>query len=300
MTSYEKFHPEFEQIVSSQSEIEQLATGLGFTEGPVWVEREQSLLFTDIPANSIMRWNAEFGLSVFTRNSHFAIGLYLDLEGRLIACEHTTRRITRYEGEGKVSVLASHYLDYVLNSTNDVVVRASDGAIFFTDPPFGVRAEDGQLHGYQQGMEYGGCYVFKVTDDPMKPEVVSADIYRPNGLCFSPDEKTLYVSDSSDRHHLVYALDMQRDDTAMNPRVFAVMPAGVPDGMRVDTEGRLYVAGLDGVYVYLPNGTLLGKLLVPEMVTNLCFGGDERHTLFITATTSLYVIELKTTGLQKP
>jgi gluconolactonase len=296
----EMLHSDFSAVVDANVQRRQLATGMAFTEGPVWVEREQAVLFTDIPANAIMRWSADAGLRVHNANAHFAIGLYLDRDGRLISCEHSTRRLTRTEADGRVTVLASHYGAHVLNSTNDVVVRASDGAIFFTDPPFGVRQEDGQLHGYQQAMEYGFCGVFKVTDDPTQPQVVTRDIYRPNGLCFSPDERTLYVSDSSERHHLVYALTMRDDDTAGELRVFAVLPQGVPDGMRVDTDGRLYVAGLDGVYVYLPDGTLLGKLLVPEMVTNICFGGAGRRTLFITACTSLYAFDVKTTGLQKP
>jgi gluconolactonase len=297
---YELFDARFEAVVKRDAPLQQLASGMAFTEGPVWVEREQCVLFTDIPANSIMGWSADKGLRVHNANSHFAIGLYLDLEGRLIACEHSTRRLTRYEGDGGVTVLASRYGEHVLNSTNDVVVRASDGAIFFTDPPFGVRSEEGQLHGYQQAMEYGACGVFRVSEDPTTPQLVTDAIYRPNGLCFSPDETILYVSDSSDRHHLVYALTMQADNTAANPRIFAVLPKGVPDGMRVDTAGRLYVAGLDGVYVYDADGTLLGKLLVPEMVTNLCFGGTGRHTLYITACTSLYTIEVHASGLQKP
>jgi gluconolactonase len=296
----ETLHPGFAEVVAADAERRQVATGMAFTEGPVWVERENALLFTDIPANAILRWSAADGLTTWNANAHFAIGLYLDLQGRLISCEHSTRRLTRYEPDGSITVLADRLGGHVLNSTNDVCVRASDGAVFFTDPPFGVRQEEGQLHGYQQAMEYGYCGVFKVTGDPAAPQVVTRAVYRPNGLCFSPDERTLYVSDSSEKYHLVYALPMHPDDTAGEPQVFAVLPQGVPDGMRVDTEGRLYVAGLDGVYVYQPDGTLLGKLLIPEMVTNICFGGAGRRTLYATACTSLYAFDLKTSGLQKP
>ncbi len=297
---YEIAAPAFAAVIGTGVTRRQLATGMIFTEGPVWVERDGCLLFTDIPNNVILRYRDGERLSVYSANSHFAIGLYLDAESRLIACEHTTRRLTRYELDGTITPLATHFRDHVLNSTNDVCVRASDGAIFFTDPPFGLRVEDGQIFGYQQAMEYGFCGVFKVTDEPREPRHVTDVIYRPNGLCFSPDEKTLYIADSSDRYHQVYALDIDDDDHAINPRVFAVMPAGVPDGMRVDTEGRLYVAGLDGIYVYAPDATFLGRLIVPEMVTNLCFGGAERRTLFITACTSLYAFDLAAVGLQKP
>lgn len=294
------FDAGFDAVIAPGSTLRQCATGLAFTEGPVWIEADGAVWFTDIPNNHIMRWSQRDGLSVKVANSHYAIGLYRDLEGRLIACEHTTKRLTRYEPDGSVTVLAGWHGDYILNSTNDVCVRASDGALFFTDPPFGVRQENGELIGYQVGMEYDGCYVFRVTADAHAPQVVTTEIYRPNGLCFSPDESVLYVSDSSDTYHQVYALDMQPDNTATNPRVFAVMPVGVPDGLRVDTDGRLYVSGGDGVYVYAANGTLLGKIGVPEMVTNICFGGAGRQTLFITAVSSLYAIDLLTTGLQKP
>ena len=300
MSSYESAHPAFEAVVHENSVMKQVASGMGFTEGPVWIRNENAVIFTDIPANALMKWSDTDGLEVYNDNSHFAIGLYADAQQRIISCEHTTRRLTRYEADGSVSVLASHHGRYVLNSTNDVCVRGSDGGIFFTDPPFGVRGEDGELHGYQQGMEYGGCGIFKVTDDPTAPQIVTDKIYRPNGLCFNKDETALYVSDSSEKHHLVYKLEMQSDDTATNPQVFAVMPQDVPDGMRLDTEERLSVAALDGVYIYQPDSTYLGKLIVPEMVTNLCFGGTSRSTLFITATTSLYRIDLATTGNQKP
>lgn len=289
-------HDDFRYVIRPDSVVHQVATGMAFTEGPAWVEAEQCVLFTDIPNNAIMRWSASEGLGLYIANSHFAIGLTLDREDRLIACEHTTRRLTRYERNGRITVLANSYRGHVLNSPNDVVVRSSDGRIFFTDPPFGVRQEDGQLHGYQQAMEYGTCGIFCVEDDPPTLRLVTDAIYRPNGLCFSPDEQILYVSDSSERYHQVYTLRMQPDHTAIDPQVFFVMPAGVPDGMCVDSEGRLYTAGLDGVYVCTANGTLLGKLPCPEMVTNCCFGGSGGHTLFMTAGSSLYAIELASTG----
>ena len=280
------------------AEVVQLASGMAFTEGPIWLEAEQSLLFTDIPRNRVHRWNSQDGLTVWNDHAHFAIGLAVDLAGRVIACEHTTRRLTRRELDGSSLTLASSHGRHALNSTNDVCVRRSDGAVFFTDPPFGVRLdEDGTLVGYQVGMEYGACGVFKVTDDPAQPRLVTDAIHRPNGLCFSLDERRLYVSDSSELHHRVHAIELHEDDTVKSDRIFAVIDAGVPDGMRVDSENRLYVAAFDGVHVFAPSGELIGKIPVPEMVTNLCFGGPNLSTLFITASSGLYATELSVKGV---
>ena len=288
----------FTAIVPRDARVVRLATNLAFTEGPVWLEAEQSLLFTDIPHNRIHRWNSRGGLTVWNDNAHFAIGLAVDLAGRVIACEHSTRRLTRRELDGSSVTIASSYGRHALNSTNDACVRRSDGAVFFTDPPFGVCLDDdGALVGYQVGMKYGACGVFKVTDDPARPRLVTNAIHRPNGICFSLNEHSLYVSDSSELHHRVHLLELNDDDTAKSDRVFAVIDAGVPDGMRIDSEDRLYVAALDGVHVFAPAGELIAKIPVPEMVTNLCFGGPDLKTLFITATSSLYALELSVKGV---
>ncbi|MCC5950240.1 MAG: SMP-30/gluconolactonase/LRE family protein [Nitriliruptoraceae bacterium] len=277
-----------------------LVSGLGFTEGPIW--RDGALEFTDIPGDAILRY-ADGDATVVVDNAHFAIGLTVDHEGRRIACEHTTRRVTRTTADGEPEVLASHLGSRVLNSPNDVVVRA-DGSIWFTDPPFGVRAEGGELHGYQQAMELPFCGVFRVTDDPRAPEPMLTGIYRPNGLIFDADERRLFVSDSSERYRTIFVVDVDGDELG-DPSPFAVLPAGVPDGMAFDLEGHLYVAGLDGVYVYATDGgpgqdPLLGRIDVPEMVTNCCFGGADGRTLFITATSSLYAAELPVAGLPVP
>ena len=287
-----------EAIFPRGAEVVRLASDMAFTEGPVWLEAEQSLLFTDIPYNRIHRWNSKDGLTVWNDNAHFAIGLAVDLAGRVIACEHTTRRLTRREADGSSITLASSHGRHALNSTNDVCVRRSDGAVFFTDPPFGVRLDDdGALVGYQVGMEYGACGVFKVTNDPAQPQLVTDAIHRPNGICFSLIERRLYVSDSSELHHHVHLLELNDDDTVKSDRVFAVIDAGVPDGMRIDAEDRLYVAAFNGVHVFAPSGELIGKIPVPEMVTNLCFGGINHQTLFITASSSLYAVELDVKGV---
>ena len=280
------------------AEVVRLASNMAFTEGPVWRAGEQCLLFTDIPRNRIQRWSSADGLTVWNDHAHYAIGLAVDLSGRVIACEHSTRRLTRRERDGSSVVIASSHGRHALNSPNDICVRRSDGAVFFTDPPFGVRLDDdGALVGYQVGMEYGACGVFKVTGDPAQPQLVTDEIYRPNGICFSLDERRLYVSDSSERHHRVHYLELRDDDSVKSNRVFAVIDAGVPDGMRIDAEDRLYVAALGGVHIFAPSGELIGKIPVPEMVTNLCFGGPDLTTLFITATSSLYATELNTKGV---
>ena len=298
--------PGADEIVAPGSALERLVDSCAFTEGPWYDAARDRVLFTDIPGNRILSWSEGDGLSPCTDRSHFAIGLYGDGEGRLLACEHTTRRLVRYRSDPTssdaipdVEVLADSWRGYALNSPNDVVYRPSTGAIYFTDPPFGVRREDGELHGYQQGMEYGACGVFRVGESVSEPDLVARSIYRPNGLCFSVHEDRLYVSDSSDRHHGVYYLPVADGEPVDTPIPLAVIEHGVPDGMRVDEEDRLYVAVGNGVNVYDRAGTLLALIPVSEMVTNLCFGGPDRSDLYITAVTSLYRIRLTTRGVQR-
>lgn len=279
-------------------ELEQLATGLGFTEGPCWIAEAGALLFTDIPGNAILRWSDAAGLSVWADNAHFAIGLTRDRRGRVIACEHSTRSLTALDPgpDGALAgreVLARRSGGRVLNSTNDVIC-AADGTVIFTDPPFGVRSLEDALHGYQQAQELPGCWVMAAGPDPDAPRVLCRDIHRPNGLCLSPDERVLYVSDSSERYHKVVALDVGPGWALSGLRDFAVMPVGVPDGMRVDVDGRLWVAGGDGVHVWNTAGQPVAHLPVPEMVTNVEFGGPDLSDLFITATTSLYRVRTAT------
>jgi len=276
--------------------VERLATGFAFTEGPVWIAEHGCLLFTDIPANAILRWTPG-GVTRWAENAHFAIGLSRDRQGRVLACEHSTRCLSALTlgPEGALAgraVLAQSWRGRVLNSTNDVIC-ASDGTVLFTDPPFGVRTLEGALHGYQQAQEIEGCFVFAAGAAPDSPRPVVREVFRPNGLCLSPDERRLYVSDSSDLHHKIVVLDYA-DGAATGLRDFAVMPVGVPDGMRVDAAGRLWVAGGDGVHVWDAEGAEVAHVPVPEMVTNVEFGGPEMSDLFITATTSLYRVRTTT------
>ncbi len=276
-------------LLLPDSSVEQVAAGMRFTEGPVWVPAENCLLFSDMPANSIMRWAPGEGASTWREPSHNANGNTLDLQGRLLTCEHGSRRLTRTEPDGTITVLASTYAGKKLNSPNDVVVK-SDGTIWFTDPPYGIQKEQ---------VEQEHNYVFRLDPGATEPVPVASDFGMPNGLCFSPDEKVLYIADSSDRHH-VRRFTVNPDNTLSGGEVFAVIDQGVPDGMRCDEEGRLYSTAGDGVHVFAPSGELVGRILTPESAANCAFGGSGGDTLYITARTSLYSVRLATRGAKPP
>lgn len=284
MSDFEILNDAFRAILRPDSAVRKLAGDLRFTEGPVWIPTGGYLLFSDIPANRIYCWRPGEGLSIWREPTGNANGNTLDRQGRLVTCEHSTRRVTRTEPDGTITVLATHYRGKRLNSPNDVVVQ-SDGTIWFTDPPYGIKPEE---------IEQPRNYLFRLDPDGTLMAVAD-DFDRPNGLCFSPDETRLYVADSSARHH-VRVCDVRPDKTLANCRVFAVIEPGAPDGMRVDTAGRLYSTAGDGVHVYAPDGTLLGKILVPERPANCAFGDADRRTLYITARTSLYAIALAAEG----
>jgi gluconolactonase len=287
MSDFDIRSESFRSILRPDSQVVKLATGFQFTEGPVWVADGDCLLFSDIPANRVYRWQEGQGVSVWREPTGNTNGNTLDRQGRLISCEHSGRRVTRTERDGSITVLADSYGGKRLNSPNDVVVQ-SDGVIWFTDPPYGIKPEQ---------MEQPAKYVFRLDPDG-KLTVVADDFDMPNGLCFSPDEKLLYIADSSKRHH-VRVFTVKADHTLADGRLFATIDPGVPDGMRMDTAGWLYSTAHDGVHVYAPGGELLGKILVPEAPANCTFGGDKR-TLYITARTSLYAINLASAGAQAP
>jgi len=278
----------FRAILRPDSKLQKLAGDFKFTEGPVWVAKEGHLLFSDIPANRIYRWSPKEGLSVWREPTGNTNGNTLDRQGRLISCEHSNRRVTRTEADGRITVLADSFGGKRLNSPNDVVVK-SDGTIWFTDPPYGIKPEQ---------IEQPHNYVFRLDPDG-KLTPVADDFDRPNGLCFSPDESLLYIADSSARHH-VRVFRVTPDNTLAEGRLFATIEPGAPDGMRVDIAGRLYSTAGDGVHVYAPSGELLGKILVPERPANCAFGDVDKRTLYITARTSLYAIRLAATGAQRP
>jgi gluconolactonase len=294
---YEVHDPRFKTLFIGSIALEELYAGCRWAEGPVWFGDAQQLLWSDIPNERMMRWVPDGGVSVFRAPSNFANGNTRDRQGRLISCEHGTRRVTRTEPDGSMTVLAESYQGRRLNSPNDVIVR-SDGTIWFTDPTYGILSD---YEGYQAEPEQATRNVYRL--DPLTGDlaVVVSDFLQPNGLAFSPDETRLYVADSGASHDETAArhiriFDIGDGGTVTNGRVFSEIDNGIPDGMRVDVSGNVWSSAADGVHCFAPDGTLIGKIKVPQTVANLTFGGPRRNRLFITATQSLYAIYLTTTG----
>ena len=285
--------------------IERIATGFRWAEGPVYFPAGGYLLWSDIPNNRMLRWLEDDGhVSVFRAPSHYANGNTRDREGRLITCEHDTRRVTRTEADGGVTVLMDAYDGKRLNAPNDVVV-ASDGAVWFTDPGYGI---DGPYEGHVAEAELPR-HVYRLDPLSGQAAVVADDFARPNGLAFSPDEQRLYVVDSGITHggpaHIrVFDVGGGR---LSNGRVFAEdFAPGFTDGLRVDAKGNVWCSmgwadpAEDGVRCYAPDGDLIGKVHLPETCANLCFGGSKGHRLFMAASTSIYSLHLNTTGAARP
>lgn len=296
MSFFEVIDPVFATYVLGNAPLKQLATGFDWTEGPVWFGDAGCLLFSDIPNNRIVRWS-EDGVTTYRQPSNFANGHTRDRQGRLVSCEHGTRRVTRTEWDGSITVVADSYQGKRLNSPNDVIV-APDGAIWFSDPHYGIMTD---YEGAKAAQELP-CTVYRVSSDG-GVEAVITDMQGPNGLAFSPDGSRLYVADtgrmfSADPQH-IRVFDMV-DGRPVNGRILHVITPGSADGMRVDTDGNLWSSAGDGVHCIAPDGHLMGKILVPEMVSNLCFGGHSKHRLFITATTSVYSVVLNRRGIQTP
>lgn len=286
----------FEALVLPNAAVEAVATGFRWTEGPVWFGDHRCLLFSDIPNNRIMRWDEQSGaVGVFRSPSQNANGNTRDATGRLVTCEHRTRRVTRTEPDGRVTVLADGYAGHPLNAPNDVVV-APDGAVWFTDPGFGSMSDYEGRRGelrlptavYRLGA--GGAL-----------EAVLLDLERPNGLCFSPDETLLYVVDSGSSPLSIRVFDMV-DGRPVNGRLFADLSPAYSDGIRCDRDGNLWAAaggggdGYDGVHVFAPDGVLIGQILLPEVCANLCFGGPDGNRLFMTASRSVYALYVNAAG----
>lgn len=297
MSFYESYDPLFGTYVMFNAPLKRLATGFDWVEGPVWMGDAGCLLFSDIPNNRVLRWTPEAGLSTYRAPSNYSNGHTRDRVGRLVSCEHGTRRVTRTEWDGFVTVIADSYQGKRLNSPNDVVVK-SDGSIWFTDPHYGIGTD---YEGFKAEQELP-CHVYRVDPDGTI-EAVLTDFNCPNGLAFSPDESLLYVADTGRMFHADPAHIRVFDMASGRPRggrVFHAISPGVADGFRADSEGNIWSSAGDGVHCVAPDGTLLGKILVPEIVSNLCFGGRAKHQLYITATTSLYMLALNRRGVQTP
>lgn len=296
MSFFEIHDPAFAAYVMGNAPVKRLATGFDWVEGPVWFGDQNCLLFSDIPNNRILRWTEE-GITPFRTPSHFANGHTRDGQGRLVSCEHGTRRVTRTEWDGTLTVLADSFGGKRLNSPNDVIV-ARDGGIWFTDPHYGIMTD---YEGFKAAQELP-CHVYRI-DPAGGIEAMITDMACPNGLAFSPDESRLYVADTgrmfSSDPRMIRVYDME-GGRPVNGRPFHSIAPGCADGIRVDSDGNLWSSAGDGVHCLAPDGRLLGKILVPEGVSNLCFGGRAKHRLFITATTSLYSVILNRQGVQWP
>lgn len=297
-TGFEVIDPAFEACIVGHARVERLWTGARWSEGPVWNAAGRYLLWSDIPNNRILRWDDTDGsVSTFRQPSNNSNGQTVDRQGRLITCEHLTRRVTRTEFDGSVTVVADNFAGKRLNSPNDVVVK-SDGTIWFTDPSYGILMD---YEGERADSEIGACHVYRVDLDGSVHQVTT-DYVKPNGLAFSPDESHLYIADTGVTHdpdgpRHIRKHTVEPDNTLSGGEVFATCTDGVFDGFRFDRDGRIWTSAADGVHCLDQSGVLIGKVRIPELVGNICFGGPKLNRLFICGTTSLYSVFLNVNGV---
>lgn len=280
-------------LVAADAVLEKLADGVGFGEGPVWDRARSRLVFSDMNHDHMRSWSASAGLQTYRRPSNRANGNTFDRQGRLVSCEHATSRVVREEADGRMTVLASHYEGKELNSPNDVVVK-SDGAVYFTDPPYGrIRENVGVI----RDLELDFCGVFRIPRGGGALELLAKDFERPNGLCFSLDEKRLYIDDTARKHIRVF--EVRSDGSLAGGEVWAETQGdapGAPDGMKIDSRGNLYCTGPGGVHVFDTAGRVLGVIHTPERITNLAWGDDDARGLFMTGNNALYRLRTLTAG----
>jgi len=300
-TGFEVIEPEFEACFVGHARVERLWTGARWSEGPAWFPAGRYLVWSDIPNNRMMRWDETDGsVSEFRVGSNNANGNTVDNQGRLVTCEHLTRRVTRTEHDGSVSVIASHWNGKRLNSPNDVVVK-SDGSVWFTDPSYGILMD---YEGDRAESEIGACHVYRADPETGAVEMVASDFYKPNGLAFSEDEEWLFVSDTGITHHEdgpahIEKFKVGSDGKTLEDRgIFAVCTNGLFDGFRLDRDGRIWSSAADGVHCLNRHGALIGKVRIPEFVGNVCFGGPKLNRLFIAGTSSLYSVFLNVNGVK--
>ena len=297
-TGFEAYDPSFNHCLIGHARVERLWTGARWSEGPAWFAAGRYLIWSDIPNNRMLRYDdTNDAVSVFRSPSNNSNGNTVDRQGRLITCEHLARRVTRTEHDGSITVIADRFEGKRFNSPNDVVVK-SDGSIWFTDPSYGILID---YEGGRAESEIGACHVYRV--DPSGGVTKVADDYvKPNGLAFSSDEKTLYIADSGASHAAdgpahIRSHAVSDDGRLTGGDVLAICSNGLFDGFRVDRDGRIWSSAADGVHCLAPDGTLIGKILIPELVANVCFGGPKLNRLFICGTTSLYSVFLAVNGI---
>jgi gluconolactonase len=291
-TGFEIIDERFRDCLIGHARVERLWTGSRWAEGPVWFAAGRYLLFSDIPNNRIMRYDDTDGsVSVFRQPSNNTNGNTVDHQGRLISCEHLGRRVTRTEHDGSITVLADSYNGKKLNSPNDLVVK-SDGSIWFTDPQYGLMWD----YEGKRATSENAANVYRLSPSG-ELTIVADDFDKPNGLAFSPDEAILYIVDSGKPRNL-RAFPVNADGKSLGkPKHFANSTVGIFDGFRLDTDGRIWTSAADGVHCYLPDGSLIGKIKIGEIVGNVCFGSHALNRLFICGTTSLYSCFLGINGI---
>jgi gluconolactonase len=290
--------PRFKSLFTGYVRVERLWTGARWSEGPAWFAAGRYLVWSDIPNNRMLRWDEASGhVSVFRQPSNNSNGNTVDNQGRLVTCEHLARRVTRTEVDGSISVVADRWQGKKLNAPNDVVVK-SDDSVWFTDPSYGI---DSDNEGDRAEPEIDGCHVYRVDPSGAVARVID-NMVRPNGLAFSPDERILYVADTGETHkengprHIRRFAVSADGKSVTGGETFAESTAGLFDGFRVDRGGRVWASTGEGVHCFDPSGALIGKILIPEIVANVTFGGQKRNRLFICATSSLYSVMLTTNG----
>ncbi len=298
-TGFEAIAPSFNGLLTGHGRVERLWTGARWAEGPAWFAAGRYLVFSDIPNNRMMRWDDCSGhMSVFRQPSNNSNGNTTDGQGRLVTCEHLGRRVTRTEHDGSITVLADSYKGKRLNSPNDAVVK-SDGSIWFTDPSYGILFD---YEGKTSPQEQEHCHVFRIDGQSGVLTVVADDFIKPNGLAFNRDESILFVADTGRSHKPdgpkhIRALQVNPDGKTLGKsKVFADCTSGLFDGFRIDRDDRIWTSAADGVHCYKKDGQLIGKIKIPELVANVCFGGPARNRLFICGTTSLYSTYLSING----
>ena len=303
----EVIDPRFAKYRVANAAVERLWTGARWAEGPVWFGDGRFLLFSDIPNNRMMRWLEDTGeVSVFRTPSNYSNGNFRDREGRLLTCEHDTRRVTRTEHDGTITVLIDKFQDRKFNAPNDLVVN-SDGAIWFTDPGYGIMSN---YEGHKATFELPTA-VYRLDPKTREATVVASDMDKPNGLCFSPDEKKLYIVDTGTPKKAgdprpIRVYDVVDGVKLKNGRQFVDMSPGLSDGIRCDVDGNVWSAagwggeGFNGVNVFAPDGKMIGKIHLPETCANICFGGAKKNRLFMAASQSLYAVYTDAVGAQVP